>query len=264
MKVTKALKRLKMLPCALAIALSLLAPVTAFAEETAAITTPGTVAVGEYFTVQVSFSSSENIGSVKAALDYDSDIIEFDSGNFAVGGGGVCNINAWAEFPSSQQNYELTFRAVSKGSSQIVITRCSVYSETGDLLGAPTYIGSVTVGEAAAATTTQTPAPEVTTTTQTTTTKVTTATETTAPPETSAEQQQSSEAQIQDESIVEETPVTDAAPQTESSYPEKEKTDKKDDKGAVTAILITVGAVVIVGIAMTTGGSKGGKRRRKR
>lgn len=258
MKVTKALKRLIMLPCALAI--SLLTPLTAFAEETAAITTPGTVAVGEYFTVQVSFSSGENIGSIKAALDYDSDVIEFDSGNFAVGGGGVCNINAWAEYPSPQQNFELTFRAVSKGSSQIVITRCSVYSETGDLLGAPTYIGSVTVSEAAPAT--QATTPEVTAVpTQTTTEEATTPAETTTTPETAPEQPQSSEVQIEDESIIEEAPVTDAQP--ESSFPEKEKEDKKDDKGAITAILITVGAVVIVGVVMTTGGS-GGKRRRKR
>lgn len=260
MKVTKVFKRLTALSFALAIAL--LMPLTAFAEETAAITTPGTVAVGDYFTVQVSFSSGENIGSIKAALDYDSDVIEFDSGNFAVGGGGVCNINAWSEFPSPQQNFELTFRAVSQGSSQIVITRCSVYSETGDLLGAPTYIGSVTVAEAAAETTAATTTPEVTAApTQTTTEEVTTTTETTTTPEAVPQQPQSSEAQIEEESIIEEAPVTDAQP--ESSFPEKEKEEKKDDKGAVTAILITVGAVVIVGIAMTTG-SSGSKRRRKR
>ncbi len=257
MKVAKALKRLIILPCALALALFV--PTMAFADETAAITTPGTVSLGEDFTVQVSFSADENIGSIKATLDYDSDIVEFVSGNFAVGGGGICNINAWSEFPSAQQTFELTFHAVSQGSSQIVVTRCSVYSETGDLLGAPTYIGSVAVSEAAPQTTT----PEVTTTpTQTTTEEITTTTETTTTPEAVPQQPQSSEAQAEEESIIEETPVTQAQP--ESSYPEKEIEDKKDDKGAITAILITVGAVVIVGVAMTTGGSKGGKRRRKR
>ena len=258
MKVAKALKRLIALPCVLALAL--IVPTVAFADETAAITTPGTVSPGEDFTVQVSFSSDENIGSIKATLDYDSDVIEFVSGNFAVGGGGICNINAWSEFPSPQQNFELTFHAVSQGSSQIVVTRCSVYSETGDLLGAPTYIGSVTVSEAAA---TQSTTPQPTTPpTQTATEEVTTTTETTTTPEAVPEQPQSSEAQAEEESIIEETPVTQVQP--ESSYPEKEKTDTKDDKGAITAILITVGAVVIVGVAMTTGGSKGGKRRRKR
>lgn len=278
MKVTKAFKRLIALPCALAIALSLLAPTVAFAEETAAVTAPDTVFLGEDFTVQVSFSADENIGSIKATLDYDSDIIEFVSGDFAVGGGGVCIINAWSEISSPQQNYELTFHAVSNGSSQIVITRCLVYSETGDLLGAPTYIGSVTVEEAAAAATTTTATAEqtttsetttaaptqTTTTTTTTTAEITTTTQATAAPETSAEQIQSSEEQPQQEIITEQqTTAPENVPQTESSFPEKEKTDERDDKGAITAILITVGLVVIVGIVMSSGGS-GKKRRRKR
>lgn len=278
MKVTKAFKRLIALPCALAIALSLLAPTVAFAEETAAVTAPDIVSPGEDFTVQVSFSADENIGSIKATLDYDSDIIEFVSGDFAVGGGGVCIINAWSEISSPQQNYKLTFHAVSEGSSQIVITRCLVYSETGDLLGAPTYIGSVTVEEAAAAATTTTAtaeqtttsetttaAPTQTTTTTTTTAETTTTTKATAAPETSAEQIQSSEEQPQQEIITEQQTTTapENVPQTESSLPEKEKTDERDDKGAITAILITVGLVVIVGIVMSSGGSDK-KRRRKR
>lgn len=279
MKVPKAFKRLIALPCALAIALSLLAPTVAFAEETAAVTAPDTVFLGEDFTVQVSFSADENIGSIKATLDYDSDIIEFVSGDFAVGGGGVCIINAWSEISSPQQNYKLTFHAVSEGSSQIVITRCLVYSETGDLLGAPTYIGSVTVDEAAATTTTTTataeqtttsetttaaPTQTTTTTTTTTTAEITTTTQATAAPETSAEQPQSSEEQTQQEIITEQqTTAPENIPQTESSFPEKEKTDERDDKGAITAILITIGLVVIVGVVMSSGGS-GKKRRRKR
>lgn len=242
---------------AVAAAVMAVSAITAFADGSADISAPQSVGEGEEFTVTVTFTASVNIGSVKASIDYDSDVIEFVSGDFVNGGGGLCNINAWSETAGSTQTYYLKFKALKQGSSQLMITNSSVLSDIGDLIGSPLAVSSVTVGEI------KQPLPPLTEATQTE--PQTTSAETSPQEETSHTTAATTDDYIQ-EQPEETSPEDDAQlPQEESAVSSSGDSgaDGKDDKGAVTAILLVGGGVAVVCLAMT-GGVPGKRRGRRR
>ncbi len=247
------------------------------AGNTAEIEAPQSIAIGDVFTVTASFSSDSNIGSVKAGIDYNSDVIEFVSGDFANGGGGLCSINGWSESVGRTATFKLTFRAVGEGTSQLLITRSSVYSEDGDLLGSPVAAASVAVVAKGMVTTAKITSSETETTTVTTvettvslTTPQTTPSQTTTTIRTEATttapitKKPEGESSGKPETTAPVTGTFDESSDGEASG----EIGEKDIKGAVTVILLVIGAVVIVCIIMSgdSGGKSGsrssGKRKR--
>lgn len=258
------------------------------AGNTAAIEVPQNISVGDTFTVTASFSADSNIGSVKATIDYNSDVIEFVSGDYANGGGGLCIINGWAESAGSTLTFKLTFKAVGEGTSQLLITRSLVYSENGDLLGSPVEAGTVTVVAKGSVTTAKTTSSVTETTTVTvttaeitssltdsqttpsqTTTTINTAATTTTPITKKPEGESSGKPG--GEGDPDEPGAATAVTKTDDESSESDasgEVSKRDTKGAVTVILLVIGAVVIVCIIMSgdSGGNRGsrssGKRKR--
>lgn len=255
------------------------------AETTAKISLPQSVEKGDSFTVTVTFTSSSNIGSAKARLDYDSDVIEFVSGEFASGAGGVCLINGWSETMGKTDTYELTFKAVGEGKTDISLSRVSVYSDIGDLIGSPASSAAVTVrakGASQTTTTVTTTEPEQTSPTTTTTGEQTTPEETTVT-ETTPFQSISVTDAVSDASATDNTeqqPDADVSSdeavspivtgEQEESSPESggvssasDEKEESDSNGAITAILLIVGCVAIACILMSSDGGGKGKRKKK-
>lgn len=250
--------------------------VTAFAaNESASVKLPSQVKPGEQFTVTVTFTSSEDIGSVKSTIEYDSDIIEFVSGDFANGGGGLCIINGWPDEVGKSVSFDLTFKAVSKGSTQLLITSTLIYNDLGDLMGKPVAAVSIEVSDSATTTPSLTTPSETVsseisssesssaTTTQPTATTTTTTTTTQA-----ATNQGGNDGNGGDASQPDETKATDSKKPSSDSSSKADKDKKEDkesgiDKGTITTILLIVGAVLIVALLLTSSdsGSKGGKKR---
>lgn len=234
----------------------------------AELSAPKTVAENESFTVTVSFSADEIIGSVKASLDYDSDVIEFVSGDFANGGGGLCTINGWSESPEKTARFVLTFKALKSGSSQLVITSSTVLSYEGDLLGANASDAAAVTVVSRTEASSEAPVTDVHQQTSETAppvsepehTEVQTASETSKKPQTvSAEGPES----LQPEAGTSSKASSGASFSSSEAKDSNVSADKKDMQGAVTAILLVLGCVVIVCLLLASnGGSSSGKRKK--
>lgn len=239
------------------------------ANESASIGVPSKVRPGEQFTVSVTFTSTEDIGSAKATLDYNSDVIEFVSGDFANGGGGLCNINGWADEVGKQVSFDLTFEAVSIGSTQLLITKSTIYNDLGDLIGKPVTAVTIEIADDATTTAPTQTTPEssassevssqqsTTTTTTTETTTQPTTTTTTSATTTSLQSDSTHDSQP------DETTTTTTGKASSDGSSEADESNKID-KSTITSILLIVGAVLIVGLLLTSGSSGGKGNGRKR
>lgn len=103
------------------------------------------VQTGENFTVSVTFSAEDNIGSVQSQLTYDDNLIEFVSSDNASGGGGTLSVNGFPSAEDDEVTFSFTFVGVSAGTARLDIENCAIYSYDGSLLGSPTAYASVTV-----------------------------------------------------------------------------------------------------------------------
>lgn len=262
---SKTKMKIKRLISAVAAAVLLLIyTASAFAAgETASVEAPSQVLPGSEFTVRVIFTANEDIGSVRATLEYDSDIIEFKSGDFANGGGGLCTVNGWAENISPTQTFTLTFKAVGRGNADILITQSSVYNDSGDLLGGPVGLAQVSVTDSATTTTTvTTPAvsgdisdtssessSQTTTTTssQSTATTTTTTTANGGNAENSGGGNQGGNNSGSDgETTASQTQSKPDKPAAnDSSKPEKKGISEKSKKMVVGAVFLVVGVILI-------------------
>lgn len=255
--------------------------ITAAAVDTSAkLSVPQSVSEGESFRITVTFTSNVNIGSVKARLDYDDNVIEFVSGDFASGGGGLCLINGWSEEVGKTSSFELDFKAVRTGSSQIHLEQAAVYSDIGDLIGAPEASASITVSvqsPAVQTTTVTTTAPAQTdkTTSETSQSASEPASTTTTPEITSGVPAASNTDNTEQEPSVITVPgdeeatgddlpdVTAGEDESSSSKNDSSEAERSDNKGTVTAILLIVGCIAIACIIMA-GDGKGKKKRSSR
>lgn len=245
--------------------------ITSFAaNESASIGVPSQVKPGDEFKVTLTFTSSEDIGSVKSNIEYNSDVIEFVSGDFANGGGGLCILNGWPDEVGKTVSFDLTFKAVSKGSTQLLMTSTLIYNDLGDLMGKPVSAVTVDITDTATTTPSQTTPSEsvsseisssesstTTTTTQPTTTTTTTATTTSAQNENVGGNESQADG--------EQTTTTQKKPSSDSSSKADKEEESKLDKGAITTILLIIGAVLIVVLLLTSGnsGSKKGSGRKR-
>lgn len=127
--------------------------VGAFAYGEAGFSIPsGAVKTGENFTVSVTFSAEDNIGSVQSQLTYDDSLIEFVSGDNAAGGGGTLTVNGFPDSESDEVTFSFTFVGISEGTARLDIENCAIYSYDGSLLGSPTAYANVTVSGGGAVT----------------------------------------------------------------------------------------------------------------
>ena len=122
----------------------------AYAAGQAAFSIPsGAVAQGENFNVSITFSGSENIGSVDASMSYDDSAVQFVSGDNSSGGGGIVTIKGFPDSPSDSVTFSMTFKALKQGSSNMNLTNCSIFSEDGTSIGSPTAYANITVAQGA-------------------------------------------------------------------------------------------------------------------
>lgn len=97
-------------------------------------------------TVTVKFSATSAISGVDAYVSYDSDVLEFVSGDSANGGGGSIHISGVASSSSSKSlSYSLTFKGIKAGSSSVKISQSTIYNWDEKTLGSPTASTTVTV-----------------------------------------------------------------------------------------------------------------------
>ncbi len=113
----------------------------------------GAVKTGENFTVSVTFSADDNIGSVQSQLTYDDNLIEFVSSDNASGGGGTLSVNGFPVSEDDEVTFSFTFVGISEGTARLDIANCAIYSYDGSLLGSPTAYANITVSDGAASTT---------------------------------------------------------------------------------------------------------------
>lgn len=113
----------------------------------------GAIKTGEDFTVSVTFSAEDNIGSVQSQLTYDDNLIEFVSSDNASGGGGTLTVNGFPSAEDDEVTFSFTFVGVSEGTARLDIENCAIYSYDGSLLGSPTAYANVTVSGGGASTT---------------------------------------------------------------------------------------------------------------
>ena len=143
----------------------------------AIIDSPDKVTTGENFTVSITFSAEENIGTIQSSLSYDDSLLQFISSDNASGGGGILNING---FPASQSNelvVTLTFMGIKDGTAEISLVNSAILSPEGTMLGTPSAQTSIklTGGEVSLTSVQTTTQPQTTTTKkETTTTEATT------------------------------------------------------------------------------------------
>ena len=143
----------------------------AYAAGQAAFSIPsGAVAQGENFNVSITFSGSENIGSVDASMSYDDSAVQFVSGDNSSGGGGIVTIKGFPDSPSDSVTFSMTFKALKQGSSNMNLTNCSIFSEDGTSIGSPTAYANITVAQGTGNSETVTSAEETQASTQVTTT----------------------------------------------------------------------------------------------
>ena len=109
------------------------------ADSFAEITVPDEVPKDSEFSVQVTFTSDENIGTARATLSYSEYDIQFISSKYASGGGGYVTISAFPQSTSSELTVTLTFKALREGSSQLSLTNGSVMTPDGLMSGSSFY-----------------------------------------------------------------------------------------------------------------------------
>ncbi|MCD7741844.1 MAG: cadherin-like beta sandwich domain-containing protein [Ruminococcus sp.] len=134
--------------CVFALGLS---PISASAEAHGSFSIPdGAVANGEYFTVSVEFTASEEIGTVSAAISYNEDYMEFESSDWASGGGGIININGFPTGSTDSMTVDIVFLAKKEGVSQINLTNGSVMTPDGLILNSYiTAYANITIADQA-------------------------------------------------------------------------------------------------------------------
>lgn len=220
---------------------------TAFASNKAEVSefsAPDTVRVGETFTVTLTFSASENIGNImNTTLDYDSSVIEFVSGEYANGKGGLVTIRDASPSSSSKiMTFKLKFEALKSGSSHILIKKSNIYSDEAILLGNPVGMINVSVIEGNGDVTTTTTS-EIVTQTQTTTAQDVSSVVTTAPADVITTE--NSDVTNSNNSEVQIT-VT-----TKGEKSEKSDDSSKVNKDLITTVLLVIGGLVIVGVIIS-------------
>lgn len=97
---------------------------TAAAEGSYISFSKSSVNVGDSLTVTVTFSSDEAMSGVKCVVNYNSDVLEYKSGN-ATGSAGTLTL---VESPSNEKkvSYSLTFTAKTAGSSVVSLADCQI------------------------------------------------------------------------------------------------------------------------------------------
>lgn len=141
-KIIKKLRAVSLLICAV-----LLMPVTVSyaAEGTIAFSDP-TGKVGEEILVKVKMEAGgAAIGDGQATISYDSTKLEFVSGTNATGGNGTVELSASGTGTETELAFELTFKALAEGSTNIEVTSSNAYLFSDETLNLTPGTGAVTI-----------------------------------------------------------------------------------------------------------------------
>ncbi|MFY9432499.1 MAG: hypothetical protein WAP24_05390, partial [Thermacetogeniaceae bacterium] len=109
---------------------------------------PREIHEGEVFTINLTFTSSNPIGTINALIAYDDALIEYQSGgsNTVQISGGTGMITATGSPSTKEMIYSLRFMAKKSGTASFAITESEVIAlDTGTLLGTPQKTISITI-----------------------------------------------------------------------------------------------------------------------
>ncbi len=107
------------------------------------IEVPDEIKKGETHTVNVTFVDN-NIGEIKAQIEYDSAKIEYLSGGSSEGNTGLVLLNGNG-YGNSKAIFNIKFKGLEPGESNLKVTTSEIYNLDGESLGAPTTEIVVTV-----------------------------------------------------------------------------------------------------------------------
>ncbi len=148
-------KRAAGLLAAVLVLAAMFAPLT-FAASASVSLSRSSVSVGNTLSATITFSGDGTIiGAVDAYVSYNSQVLEFQSGDSSSGGGGSVHIvGVTSSTSATSLSYTLNFKAIAAGSCSISVTNSNVIGfETDTSIGSPTSGATVTVTNAVASTT---------------------------------------------------------------------------------------------------------------
>ncbi|WP_251390865.1 cohesin domain-containing protein [Mediterraneibacter agrestimuris] len=141
-KIVKKLKTISLMICAV---LFIPAIVSYAAEGTIAFSDP-TGKVGEEILVKVKMEAGGSaIGDGQATISYDSTKLEFVNGTNATGGNGTIELSASGTGTETELAFELNFKALAEGSTNIEVTSSTAYLFSDETLNLTPGTGVVTI-----------------------------------------------------------------------------------------------------------------------
>ncbi len=225
----------------------------ACADGTAVIDVPEGIQKGSSVTVNVTVSCDSNIAFVSGNLDYDEVILQFESSDFASGGGGVLSVpGAFPDSPSQELTMSFNFTALEEGDAPITFTGYAFDSE-GTVIADISQQSSVTIGGNLPDDPDSQVEPDDSQEPEVTTVETTDPAQTEAPVQTEAPTQ--TNADTVTEASLEQKPKTDSAlamskPDSSSAASlEKERTDLAKK---LTVPLLIILAVLIIALVIIT------------
>ncbi len=223
------------------------------ADGSAVIDVPEGTQQGSSVTVYVTVSCDSNISFVSGSLDYDEVILQFESSDFASGGGGVLNIpGAFPDSPSQELTMSFNFSALEEGDAPISFTGYAFDSE-GTVIADISQQSSVTVGGTLPDDPDSQAEPDDSQEPEQTTTVATPAPETEAPEQTAAPDETAAETVT--EADLSAKPRTDSAiamSQADSSSPASLEKERSDLAKKLTVPLLIILAVLIIALVIIT------------